>query len=145
MRSKNTCQLTTQVSKALCVLDMNWTELEEFTSIDMNDSFVLDWLLTETELTFQLEASIWPDSEFYQTPKSNEHTCYKSAELKFSGFSKVTGLKSMSQSHASKDPDGSIDYGNIDTLIKTNIGYELTGNFGNLQIQGGSFVFKVHA
>lgn len=124
---------------------MNWTELKEFKGIDLNDSFVLDWLLTETELSFELEASIWPDSEFYQTPKPNQHTCYKSAELKFSNFTKVTGLKLKSQTHASKEPDGSIDYGNIDSLTKTNAGYDLTGNFGNLQIQGGSLVFKVHA
>jgi len=88
---------------------MDWKEFKEFKGIDLNDSFVIEWSSSNNELTFKLEASIWPESEYYQKPNSNEYTCYKTAELKFSKFVKLTGLKPMNQTNVSKDPDGAID------------------------------------
>jgi len=45
---------------------------------------------------------------------------------------------------SSTDPDGSIDYGNIDTLQVVDGGFELTGNFGNIKISGGELRFEIH-
>ena len=50
--------------------------MEIFKGIDLNDSFVLSWYQGTNELTFELEASIWPESTYYEKPKPNEHTCY---------------------------------------------------------------------
>jgi len=50
----------------------------------------------------------------------------------------------MQQAKSSTDPDGAIDYGNIDTLTKTEFGFELTGEFGYVQIQGGQLAFKIY-
>ena len=50
----------------------------------------------------------------------------------------------MRLASSSTDPDGSIDYGNIDSLIKTESDFELTGEFGNVKVEGGQLDFKIH-
>ena len=52
---------------------MNWEELEIFKGIDLNDSFVLSWRKEPNEVIFELEASIWPESEYYEEPKKDGH------------------------------------------------------------------------
>ncbi|AUD77728.1 hypothetical protein CW740_00145 [Kangiella profundi] len=85
---------------------MNWTELEIFKGIDLNDSFVLGCSQSEGRLSFDLEASIWPESKFYTEPKKNEYTCYKKAFLSFVGVDSIQGLKPIEAVASSTDPDG---------------------------------------
>ena len=42
------------------------------------------------------------------------------------------------------DLDGTIDYGNIDSLLKTSSGFEVEGDFGSVVITGGELKFEVH-
>ncbi|MCB9397050.1 MAG: hypothetical protein H6510_04465 [Acidobacteria bacterium] len=56
----------------------------------------------------------------------------------------VKGLRSIDKVRGTIDPDGSIDYGNFDSLIKTNEGYELEGDFGAVRIIGGKIDLKIH-
>ena len=118
--------------------------MEVFNGIDLHDSFVLDWSYKNDFLCFELEASIWPESKYYAEPKPNEYTCYRKAKLQFTNTVSVSGLKPKSAVMASPDPDGSIDYGNIDTLQVVGGGSELTGNFGNVKITGGELRFEIH-
>ena len=60
---------------------MNWKEMEIFKGIDLNDSFVLSWKYINDTLTFDIEASIWPESPFYEKPVGDDYTCYKNAFL----------------------------------------------------------------
>ena len=48
---------------------MDWTQIELFKGIDLNDSFVLNWAHEDSQLCFELEASIWPESDYYFKPK----------------------------------------------------------------------------
>ena len=125
---------------------MDWRQMEVFNGIDLNDSFVFDWSYENNCLYFELEASIWPESRYYAEPKPkpNEYTCYRKATLQFVNTVSVTGLKPKSAVMSSTDPDGSIDYGNIDTLQVVDGGFELTGNFGHLKISGGELRFEIH-
>ncbi|MDR9768686.1 hypothetical protein RJP56_21810 [Shewanella baltica] len=123
---------------------MDWRQMEVFKGIDLNDSFVLDWNYENNRLCFELEASIWPESKYYVEPKLNEYTCYRKAILQFVNTVSVTGLKPKSAVMSSTDPDGSIDYGNIDTLQVVYGGFELTGDFGNIKISGGELRFEIH-
>ena len=117
--------------------------MEVFKGIDLNDSFVLDWSHMNNCLYFELEASIWPESKHYAEPKPNEYTCYRKAILQFINIVSVSGLKPKSAAMSSTDPDGSIDYGNIDTLQVVDGGFEFTGNFGNIKICGGELRFEI--
>jgi len=116
---------------------MDWRQLENFRGIDLNDSFIMSWELSTEQLFFEFEASIWPESMFYATPKANEYTCYRKATLSFSEIESVNGLTLMESDRYATDPDGSIDYDNIDSLSMTNHGFNLIGDFGEVIITGG--------
>ena len=123
---------------------MDWTQIELFKGIDLNDSFVLNWANEGDQLCFELEASIWPESDYYFKPKDGEYTCYRKAVLKFVNVKSTSGLKPIESVHSTKDPDGSTDYGNIDTLCQTEGGFNLSGDFGSVNIMGGELRFEVH-
>ncbi len=122
---------------------MNWTELEIFKGIDLNDSFVINWTHEEGQIAFDLEASIWPESEYYQEPIKSEYTCYRKARLKFTKITNYSGLLNTDTAKFSKDPDGSIDYGVIESLSKTDVGFEVSGDFGIVGIIGGIISFEI--
>jgi len=118
--------------------------MDIFRGIDFNDSFVLGWTSNEVEITFKLEASLWPESPHYLEPKSDEYTCYRKCEIQFTNFTSYSGLLEQDAINPTKDLDGSIDYGNIDTFIKTNHGFKVVGEFGNLNIVNGKVQLKFY-
>ena len=124
-------------------MDIN-SYMDIFKGLDLNDSFVLGWSSTEAAITIKIEASLWPESSLYLKPKSNEYTCYRSCEIKFSCFSSFTGLIDQSEVKPVKDIDGTLDYGNIDSLVRTNQGFKVIGEFGNLEILDGKVQFKLY-
>lgn len=123
---------------------MDWRAIDLFKGIDLNDSFVLDWNQKVDQLTFEIEASIWPDSKYYRTPKSDAYTCYRRASLIFASIKSCTGLLATEDVQATNDPDGSKDYGNIDSLESHDGSFTITGEFGVVVIQGGELRFDVH-
>ncbi|WP_119969037.1 hypothetical protein [Shewanella japonica] len=118
--------------------------MDIFKGIDFNDSFVLGWSSNDTEITFKIEASIWHDSPHYLSPKPDEYTCYRKCEIQFTGFTSYSGLAEQSSVKSIKDINGSFDYGNIDSLIKTNQGFKVIGEFGNLEIINGKVQLKIY-
>ncbi|TKB57607.1 hypothetical protein [Ferrimonas aestuarii] len=123
---------------------MDWRELQVFTGIDLNDSFVISWSLDKTCLVFELEASIWPESPAYKTPLANEYTCYRRMSLIFDQIESVDGLKPVEDVKPTSDPDMSKDYGCVDTLATTKFGYIMSGEFGVLKIVGGTLSLQFH-
>lgn len=123
----------------------SWEEMESFKGIDLMDSFITSWKQEDDSLSFELEVSIWPDSKYYSEPKEKEYTCYKTGILKFSGFSILKGLLQSSEVSSSTDPDGSIDFGNIEYFAKSESGFEIHGEFGQVVILGGEFCFEISA
>ena len=125
---------------------MDWREMETFKGVDLNDSFVLEWVEFDRKLEFILDASLWPESPHYRASKPNEYTCYRRASLKFSGYTNCVGLKAMSAVTPSPPVDGEEpDYGNIDVLFKTTRGFVVEGDFGSVAIEGGHLCFTVSA
>ncbi len=125
-------------------MTMDWRDLKIFKGIDLNDSFILNWTHGKDFLSFEIQASIWPESKHYTKPKPNEYTCYRSATLTFINIKSISGLKLIGETSNSTDPNGSVDYGNIDSLQKTNSGYDVQGDFGSVHIAGGEIEFKIH-
>ena len=123
---------------------MDWNQLELFKGIDLNDSFVLSWVQEADLLRFELEASIWPDSVYYSKPEDDEYTCYRKATLMFRGVQSTVGLKPIDSVPSTTDPDGTVDFGNIETLSQTENGFQLSGDFGSVNIVGGELRFEVH-
>ena len=123
---------------------MDWYQIEILKGIDLNDSFVLNWVQDNDSLFFELEASIWPESEHYTEPKKDEYTCYRKATLGFVGVKNITGLKPKEIVQSTTDPDGSVDYGNIDDLQALDGSFLVVGDFGSVTIEGGELRFEVY-
>lgn len=123
---------------------MDWYQIEILKGIDLNDSFVLNWVQENDSLSFELEASIWPESEHYTEPKKDEYTCYRKATLGFVGVKNITGLKPKETVQSTTDPDGSVDYGNIDDLQALDGSFLVVGDFGSVTIEGGELRFEVY-
>ncbi len=117
--------------------------MEIFKGIDLNDSFVLSWHSEGNELYFDVEASIWPESKYYESPKQDEYTCYKPAVLTFKNIKELNGLLEMSQVTPSTDASGEKDYGNIDALQENSEGFLIEGDFGSISIVGGEMSFEI--
>lgn len=118
--------------------------MELFRGVDLNDSFVLGWVQKADVLQFELEASIWPESDYYSRPERDEYTCYRKATLLFKDFQNIIGLKSIDSTPSTIDPDGTRDYGNIDALSQTKGGFHVSGDFGSVNIAGGELYFEIH-
>lgn len=123
---------------------MYWTELEQFRGIDLNDSFILGWHLEGRSVIFDLEASLWPESEYYMPPKPGEYTCYRRATLAFKNVIGCIGLPSMKSAPKSADAAEEIDFGNIDSLQILEDGFSVSGDFGTVNIKGGELAFEIH-
>ena len=117
--------------------------MEIFKGIDLNDSFVLSWSRGTIELAFEVEASIWPESEYYENPNNDEYTCYKPARLLFKNVKEVNGLLEMGQVTPSSDATGEKDYGNVNVLRDNSEGFVIEGDFGSVSIVGGEMYFKI--
>jgi len=111
-----------------------------FEGVDLEDSWVLGWHLDELrkQLVFELEVSLWPAHVNYAPPKSGEYTCYKRGRLIFEDVMYLQGLLPEQEVKPSKDPEGSIDYGNIEGFNRAGDGvYEFEGDFGKVRVNGG--------
>ena len=126
-------------------MNLDWTQIDVFKGIDLNDSFVLNWSHEGNQLIFYLEASIWPGSKYYTGVKKGEYTCYRQATLAFVGINDISGLLPIETAASTTDPDGSVDYGTIESFQAFDGMFELSGDFGKVKILGGEFRFEVHA
>lgn len=116
-----------------------------FKGIDLGDSFVLSWKREGANtLSFNLVLSIWPESEYYETPKENEYTCYRNGTLTITKIDHLSGLKEMRDVLCSTDVDGTVDYGNIDHFEKVETGFEIDGDFGSVIVVGGNVNLRVN-
>ncbi len=111
--------------------------------IDLQDSFVLGWSLSETMLVINVEFSIWPDSPYYDLPKKNEYTCYKVGRIIFSNVIHITGLLEQELVKCTQDIDGSIDYGNIDYFDDSCPKFRLVGEFGDVVLECSGVQFQI--
>lgn len=120
---------------------MDWKEMKEFAGIDLNDSFVLSWNYGKQNILIELEASVWPESKHYKALKCGEYTCYRKAIIEVTNAKSVEGMLKQESAEPIIDPDGSEDYGNIDSLSVINGCFNITGAFGNVSVEGGELKF----
>jgi hypothetical protein len=120
-----------------CFRELNG-EKRMFDGVDLEDSWILGWHFDADQhrLVFNLEASLWPGHTSYVLPSPDKHTCYKQAHLIFEQVANVNGLLPMDSVKTNIDPDGSIDYGNVEGLHCVGDGiYKFSSDFGEVSIR----------
>jgi hypothetical protein len=107
--------------------------------IDLADSWVLGWKERSGVLEFSVEFSLWPESPHYLEPKKDEFTCYRHGILRFEGVTAIDGLRKEEAATFSTDPDGSKDFGNIQSFEDHDDSVRMSGDFGEVLVRCSSW------
>ncbi len=112
----------------------NWTELREFTAVDLEQSFVVDWETEGESLLIDLDLLLKPEHAFYEEPRPAEGACYRQAVIEFAYCTKVTGPDIEGTSDVA-EAIKSLKTGRISGLRRNGDGYyEIVGEFGTVTI-----------
>ena len=99
----------------------------------LEESFVLSVTVTPGRVVFDMEIVVLPTHEMYSAPAEGERYHYQLGEVVFSSVKSLTW--SGQGVPPSTDPlDGSIDFGNIDSMTAEGSTYFLEGDWGRMQI-----------
>ena len=111
---------------------MNWTEMPEFSEIDLSESYVLGWNITQNSVEFQVEFALCQGHPMYHEPEPNQWACFHLGQLVFREVHALVGLPVQSEVRPSIDASGEHDYGHIDTLSCVGNEFRLSSDFGEV-------------
>lgn len=112
----------------------NWTELREFATVDLEQSFVVAWEAEGESLMIDLDVVLRPGHTFYEEPRPAEGACFRPAAIEFPLCTKITVA---GQAGGGQLPEAieSLDAGRIAGLRRTGNGrYVISGAFGTVGI-----------
>lgn len=112
----------------------NWTELREFTAVDLEQSFVVGWQTEGEMLLIELDLFLEPEHAFYEEPRPAEGACFRQAVIEFAYCTKVSGPGNERTSEVA-EAIKSLETGRISGLRRDGDGYyEIFGEFGAVGI-----------
>jgi hypothetical protein len=109
---------------------MNWTEIPEFNGIDLSESYILGWSISQDTVEFELEVVLCSDHPQFHKPPTTDWACYHLGRLIFVGVHSLSGLPPQSKIFPATDTSGTADYGHLDTLSVDGNRFEISGDFG---------------
>jgi hypothetical protein len=112
-------------------------EHEVLRGLYLEDSWVLDISASRGQLVITAEFVLTEEHTAYAPARAGEQYCYRRGVLVFDGVRDLTWTGQLS-SRPSRDSDGSIDYGNIDSLIIDGDHYTVEGNLGKIDLRAAS-------
>ncbi len=71
--------------------ETNWTELREFATVDLEQSFVVAWETDGESLMIDLDVVLRPEHAFYEEPRPAEGACFRPAVIEFPLCTQITG------------------------------------------------------
>ncbi|GGV40766.1 hypothetical protein GCM10010212_31960 [Paenarthrobacter nicotinovorans] len=112
-------------------------EHEVFRGFYLEDSWVLDINTSRGQLVITAEFVLTEEHTSYAPARPGEQYCYRKGVLVFEGVTDLTWTGQLS-SRPSRDPDGSVDYGNIDSLTIEGDHYTVEGDLGIIDLHAAS-------
>ena len=104
----------------------------ELAGVYLEDSWVLEIAAATDAVALQLEAVLTPEHRLYCRPAPSVQHCYRTGWLELTG-DEIDVCSSRMRPHL--DPDGSYDYGNIDSFTTAAQGeWKLDGGWGSARI-----------
>lgn len=113
---------------------MNYYEISLLSNFYFEDSYVLAIHETIDSLTFELDAVLTERHPRYKKPREGEQYCYRKISLQFLNANSVEW--SDRKLVAFSDSSGEVDYGNIDSFVRGDDFYMLSGDWGRVIIKG---------
>lgn len=111
---------------------LNYWQFPGFENVYLEDSYVLSFNKTDSSVEIPIEAVLTETHPLYAPPLPGEQYCYRQMTIRF--FLPQTYNFVLKKMTPIRDPDGSIDYGNIDEFFLENGKYYLNGEWGDLTI-----------
>jgi len=110
---------------------LNYWQFPGFENIYLEDSYVLS-INAKTSIKILLEAVLTENHSLYTQPLPGEQYCYRRMTVNFPHLQTYDLV--LNNISPIADPDGSIDYGNIDEFFMVDDKYYLRGEWGELAI-----------
>ncbi len=110
---------------------LNYWQFPGFENIYLEDSYVLS-INDKTSIQILLEAVLTENHSLYTQPLPGEQYCYRQMTVNFPHPQTYDLV--LNNISAIADPDGSVDYGNIDDFFMADDKYYLRGEWGELTI-----------
>jgi len=111
---------------------LNYWQLPGFENIYLEDSYVLSINANTISIKILLEAVLTENHPLYTPALSGEQYCYRQMTVNFPHPQTYDLV--LNNISAIADPDGSVDYGNIDVFFMADDKYYLRGEWGELTI-----------
>lgn len=108
---------------------LNYWEFNGFENVYLEDSYVLD-IHASTSVEICIEAVLTENHFLYAQPLAGEQYCYRQMTIKFAHPHTYNLV--LQNINPIPDPDGSVDYGNIDEFFSDDGKYYLRGEWGEL-------------
>lgn len=110
----------------------NYYEFPELSAVYLEDSYVLRINEGDGTIWFSMLLVLTEQRPRYHDPLPGEQYCYANADLIFNDVREVRWIERNGLVYT--DATGESDLGNIDTMVYSNDHYELTGDWGQVQI-----------
>jgi hypothetical protein len=115
----------------------DYTDIPALAEVYLEGSFVLDIRETADRLAFTLDAVLLPAHPRFHEPRPGEQHCYLDAELVFDDARRIEWVSRTGVRYT--DANDEVDLGNIDSLTHDGDVYEVTGDWGEVHVESGSF------
>jgi len=119
----------------------DYWEIGDLDGYYFEDSYIERIVWTENNLTFTLLVVLRESHERYTEPPADEQHCYHKATLEFRDVSRCE-WQSLNIVPVI-DPDGSMDFGNLDSFVCTKGRYQLSGEWGQVEVESAVPVVRL--
>lgn len=115
---------------------------EPLFGVIIEDCYVLGWKLSHSDFRIDLELSLHPGNPHFSKPQKGEWACYKPGHFLLMNC-QIIEANSMSDFPINIDPDGSLDYGSLDSAAISGGYIEVWGPFGGVRSEPTDFSYTV--
>jgi hypothetical protein len=107
----------------------------------LEESYVLGISMSPYRLELDMDFVLTPEHPSYHAPGPAEQECYRRGVIRIENFRRV--IWNASNIQPSTDANGEADYGNLDNFHVKGDLISLSGDWGEIEIYGGSLTFEL--
>ena len=122
----------------------DWTELREFSGVDLLSSYVLSWALDGSALTIDIDVCLQANHPFYEPPRPSEKACIRPGTLEFP-YCDALRTGGATSSTPLSDMVAQLGHGKVRSLRRVGDGkYQLNGEFGSVHIESERPILRLN-
>ena len=111
------------------------------TNIRFDESYVLELRLEPYRLFLRMDFALGSSHPKYAAPDSDERECFRRGSIEIANFHKATWHASGIRT--THDATGEIDFGRLDEFAVSGEVWQLTGDWGVIELEGGKLSLTI--